>query len=188
MMLADTALVDDATYSLSDDTGNSLGVAFRVHVLDTTRLGTFLLSAGHTVKEMYTAGRPVTLTRRNSTNAGPATILYCQWEPSQYDCSLLYTDTWLGPALSCGATPTQGDAIVRGSPAGVGTTQANLRAWIGGTETKDGLELVDLVLRDVAAIDVPETHQPGTNPFQRALRGLSGGPVVSALGDVVGVV
>jgi hypothetical protein len=181
--------VEDATYSLVDEVGNVLGVAVRVQVLDTTRFGTFLLTAGHTVKELYIQGRPVQLIRSDNESACSAKILACQWQEGEYDYALLYSDAWLGPALTCGSPFGGEHVIVRGSPSGVATAQTNLRAWIGGLETKNGLMLIDLVLEDFTLVEIDNSQPPFSSPFHKALRGLSGGPVFSPVhGQLVGII
>lgn len=179
--------MERSTARIIDGDGEVLGVAFAVPVLDSTRDGTFLLSAGHTVWESYRRQAPMRLVSRTGEVIGEVAVLMCTAPDDASDVALLYVDGHELSRLTCilDVPATGTPVVVRGAPAGVGTLFANFHGLVCGEEMLGDLPVLDIVLEDLTVFDQPAElrdaadRTPISLPF-RALRGLSGAPVVEA--------
>ncbi|MGW6500507.1 hypothetical protein [Nonomuraea angiospora] len=180
-------MLGSATHMMTDGDGAVLGVAFQVPVLDAQRPGSFLLTAAHCVRPLFDRSQSVRI-RAPSGSQANCSILFCATE----DVALLYHADWLGEPLPCVADRSEGDALVRGAPHGVASEQATFDAYLAGVEGG----LLDIVLRSLAYVESDAGHDPLVplpgSPVYRALRGLSGAPVVRIRPDgtvqVIGLV
>ena len=170
----------DIAFSVTDGR-NNLGTAFAVNVLDSTRLGTFLLTAAHSIRYAWRSGTEVTVLSADG-NKYTANLLACN--SSEYpDIGLLHVeDRFTAPVTSVSHT-SPGAIIVRGSPSGVLTEQATIRGWNYGQELISSELYLDLVLTDLSVIEptksVSEKDAESSDVYS-ALRGLSGAPVIIA--------
>ncbi|WP_143082341.1 hypothetical protein [Nonomuraea wenchangensis] len=172
---------------MTDGDGAVLGVAFQVPVLDAQRPGSFLLTAAHCVRPLFDRSQHVRICSPNGTESDCG-ILFCAAE----DVALLYHADRLGEPLPCVADRTEGDVLVRGAPYGVASGQATFDACLAGVEGG----LLDIVLRSLTYVEPEAGHDPLVplpgSPVYRALRGLSGAPVMRVRADrsvqVIGLV
>lgn len=177
-----------ATHVLMDWDGTVLGVAFLAPILDTEREGSFLLTAAHCVRHLHNRSLPVRIQVAGGVDKECAVLLACDSE----DLAVLYHPHSLGQPLPCSTDLSPGPVLIRGAPQGVITQQATLDGNLVGVEQ----ESLDIVLPSLTYVEpTPRRKTPlaeGTGNTYRALRGLSGGPVVRVHADrttrVIGLV
>lgn len=168
-----------ATFSITDEHHGALGTAFCVNVIDSSRPGSFLLTAGHSVRMAKRALMPLHIIGVTGIS-WPAKVLACTegWYP---DVGLIYVQDHIAEPVTCVADTTPGPVIVRGCPSGVVTQQATLRGWLSGLETLGSDEFLDVTLSDLSLIETSVAADPrlqGRSDVYSVLRGLSGAPVV----------
>lgn len=172
------AILRERVFNVSDGR-QLLGTAFPVRVLDSTRRGTFLLTAAHAVRYARHAGTPLTLSGRDGVQF-TAAVLACS-EDGYPDVGLIYAPGRIIAPLTALAETAPGPVTVRGGLSGVLTDQASLRGWCFGPEHEQDHRYLDVLLSDLTMIQ-PDGTQRSTelDDVYAALRGLSGAPVVQA--------
>jgi hypothetical protein len=156
-----------------------LGTAFAVRVLDSTRQGTFLLTASHAVRYAWRASGKLTLTGADGDQF-TGSVLACN-EGDYPDVALIYVPSQIIAPLAASAMTASGPVVVRGGLSGVFTDQASLRGWCFGQEYEQSRRYLDIVLSDLAIIEPDSARQAAElNDVYAALRGLSGAPVAQA--------
>jgi hypothetical protein len=170
--------ITSATFSVADDQNSALGTAFCVNIMDSSRSGTFLLTAGHAVRLAQSTLRPVGLVSAEGKICS-GLVLACN-EERYPDVGLVYAEERLAEPVACTALDSPGPVIIRGCPSGVVTQQANMRGWLSGSERIGADEYLDIVLPDLSIIEDSAPANRSPEARSRAfpvLRGLSGAPV-----------
>ena len=172
------AVLRQSVFNVGDG-DHLLGTAFAVRVLDSTRPGTFVLTASHAVRHAWRANGKLTLTGAHGDQF-TGRVLACN-EGDYPDVALIYLPSRSIAPLEASAGTASGPVVVRGSPSGVPTDQASLRGWCYGHEYDQSRRYLDIVLSDLALIE-PDSASQGAelNDVYAALRGLSGAPVARA--------
>jgi hypothetical protein len=175
---ARAAVLRQSVFNVSDG-HHLLGTAFAVRVLDSTRQGTFLLTASHAVRYTWRARGNLTLTSADGDEF-TASVLACN-EGDYPDVALIYAPSRTIAPLASSVAMAPGPVVVRGTLSGVLTDQASLRGWCFGQEHQQSHRYLDIVLSDLALIEPGGAQQSSElNDVYDALRGLSGAPVVQA--------
>lgn len=164
--------------------GAPRGVGFRVRVVDSARIGTFLLTAGHAVEREAKRNCPVEVWGLDGSHSEQAEVLVCGGRDNPPDVALLYSEYQFGPPLRLSPPEAESvEARIRGAPAAGSTALCTLAARVMGLERLEGRPVLDLLLpylsldEKVLAETSQEALWPRRNPAYQALRGLSGAPV-----------
>lgn len=175
---AHAAVLRQSVFNVGDGR-HLLGTAFAVRVLDSTRQGTFLLTAAHTVRYAWNTNGKLTLADANGDQL-TGSVLACS-EDFYPDVALIYVPGKIIEPLAASAATAAGPVIVKGGLSGVLTDQASLGGWCYGQEYDQSRRYLDIVLSDLAIVEPDSTRQSAElNDVYAALRGLSGAPVVQA--------
>jgi hypothetical protein len=170
--------ISSATFSVTDNQNSILGTAFCVNIMDSSRSGTFLLTAGHAVRLARHTLMPVGLVSAEGVICSG--IVLALNEERYPDVGLIYAEERLAESMACAVLDSPSPVIIRGCPSGVVTQQANMRGWLSGSERIGADDFLDIVLSDLAILEAAESANKSSEMRSRvfpALRGLSGAPV-----------
>jgi hypothetical protein len=186
MSRVDEALADriaTAVHLLHDDQGAVLGVAFRAGVVDSSRSGSFLITAAHVVRGQQRQAAPIFVVSAVGTHVVRTRVIDSVVSELD-DVAVVYISESLGASLACvDLLPFMGTrSYVRGAPAGASTSLSTFEARIAGVEIANERTVLDVVLNDMSPLiaDTPGRlpHVWRPDAIHGALKGLSGAPVV----------
>lgn len=188
--MSHTEALEEATYTLVDSNDRVVGICFRAPVLNADYPGTFLLTAGHSLRAEQRRSGKIRVVRSASGDDHSASIVVSDGLGTGPDVGLLYVSRRLGQPLTLTGLVTPGAVRVRGAPAGVATEQASFVGEVVGEEwhSVDGL-VVDVVLHELGWLERSrKTSEPlvtdeASSLAYASLRGLSGAPVWQEQGD-----
>ena len=175
--------LDRAVLAVTNGAGEELGSCFRAPILDSSRFGTYLITAGHGLLVDARRGDHVTVMDRDGTRYY-ADVMVCAGT-AEPDVGLLYINQPVGQLVECVSPPATGEVVIRSALSGLDTNFGTLRGEHYGLESLDGKQLMTVVLKDLGFLEPPESGDQVRSLAYGVLRGMSGAPVCRMADGVV---